>query len=82
MELEVYGEFFEDTPVWWKNYLNSFPLYRKSEDGESPGVNRLRRIRNRLQLDYKAVMLYNDTGFYALKFTDPKYSTKFLLDWS
>ena len=81
MELEVTGENFDDAPRWWKNFVHSFRLNRKTTY-LTPGHERLILMKEHLQSEYKAVMLYNDIGFYAIKFNDPKYSTKFLLDWS
>jgi hypothetical protein len=89
MRLEIPGENFYETPLWWQNFINHHETIFVNTHGVSDlTVNFMIYTSNILQSEYGAVKIYEPnpkTGgdeLAALEFNKEETQTWFLLKWS
>jgi hypothetical protein len=78
--LEIPGYMFEDTPIWWQNFINDC---RKNHP-DVHGQDFTRLTAAILKEEYHALKIFNPAIFdiEALSFEKEAHKTWFLLRWS
>lgn len=80
MRVEVPGVGLADSPIWWQKFYNYYED-NYYEDVECPmGVNAY--LRQVLNDEWGARMLYVSGEFSALHFKDEAMATWFIMRWS
>jgi hypothetical protein len=83
MELNIPGDTFEETPDWWRNSIKQ-KINPNSVPYSYDNGHRINYIKQVLSEEYGSAILIQDENkiTQGIFFPNPKYSTKFLLEFS